>query len=688
MQSTASTRRFRPALLAATLALALAHGRAEAQWSSTTYQPSQPVYQNARLIVHENGLGIQAFSPSAGKWTTVSPPGSTIRSMSDGVLVTEEADGLLRAYSARLNASALQTVTPGPISSFVFTNGETVLVIDNVPSGIPVLRAYSAVLNAWTSVTPPVSYMNTSIGEHVAAASVGTGYYAYSALRGQWAHVSGFLPAQFPTSKGNLVTAELGDFSGPFTRRMAAFSAITGNWSVAPIDISIGGGLQNWGTNVYACLTETGSGTWRFEGYSAHTGQWTVSGMVHSSLLNLTPYAAENLIVVRDADPAHRFEAFGARNTAWVALTGPNLDFAPAFGGVNSDYALVANSATGEVHGISALRPGPWSTLSPGSGATGDTTARHFGIVSRSSPAPTYWAYLPALGAWSAPLAVNAGSVLALGDSVANVYAKNIDATHARFYGLGARLGQWVAGPLVDQASNYVTMAAGSLVLNYADSGPEKGKSPIFDGRSNTWGPTFTSSLPVVLGSAAGSQALIWLGGQVPSAYSARRGSWSSPSGSAGLTFLAPALGKESFWYADASNNLWAFSALDDGQVWFDWPDGIDFTAPGPTSGATPTVGYSIRGKPGVDLAFCYASFGFVNGVPLSGIGGLLYLDPSTILSVGSFGLVDADGMLEKQIPLAGALPAPLTVWLQPVLIDTVLLQARFGGRAEQAVLY
>jgi hypothetical protein len=685
MQSTACTRS-RRALLAAALALTLAAGRAEAQWSSTTYQPSQPVVQTARLIVHDNGLGIQAFSPSAGKWTTVSPPGSTLRSQSDGVLVTEEADGLLRAYSARLNASALQAVTPGALGAFVFTKGETALVIDNAPTGIAVLRAYSAVLNAWTSVVPPMAYTSGSVGERVAAVVVGTGYYGYSALRGQWAHVSGAGPAQFATSQGNLITAELTDFSGPFTRRMAAFSAITGNWSVAPIDISIGGGLQNWGTNVYVYLSG-GPGAWRFVGYSAHTGQWTPSSMLHGTL-SVEPRVGENLIVVRDIDAAHRFEAFGARNTAWAALTGPNLDFAPPFGGVNSDYALVANSATGEVHAISALRPSPWNTLSPGAGAVGDTTARHLGVVARSSPAPTYWAYLPGLDAWSAPLNVNLGSVLTLGDSVANVYAKNVDATHNRCYGLGARPGPWVAGPLVDQASGTISVAAGSLVLNYADSGPDKGKSPIFDGRSNTWGATFTSSLPVVLGSAAGSQALLWLGGQVPSAYSARRGSWSSPSGSAGLTTLGPALGKESFWYADAANKLWAFSALDDGQVWFDWPDGSDFTVPGPTSGAVPTVGYSMRGKPGVDLAFCYASFGFVNGLAVAGVGGLLYLDPLTIVPVGSFGLVDADGMLEKQIPLAGALPSPVTVWLQPVLIDTVLLQARFGGRAEQAVLY
>jgi hypothetical protein len=268
------------------------------------------------------------------------------------------------------------------------------------------------------------------------------------------------------------------------------------------------------------------------------------------------------------------------------------------------------------------------------------------------------------------------------------VYAKDVDATHARFYGLGARVGQWVAGPLVDSASNFISVAAGSLVLNYADSGADKGKAPIFDGRSNTWGPTFASPLSVVLGSAAGTQALLWLGGQVPSAYSARRGSWSSPSGSAGLSFLGASLGKESFWYADAANKLWAHSSLDDGQVWFDWPDGVDFHAPGPTTGAAPTLGYSIRGNPGVDLAFCYVSFGFVNGVAIGGVGGLLYLDPATILPVGSFGLVDADGMLEKQIPLAGAITAPLQAWMQPVLIDTVLLQARFGGRAEQAVLF
>jgi hypothetical protein len=60
--------------LAATLLLPAA---AAAQWSSTPYQSSQPVTQTNRLIVHENALGIQAFSPSAARWTTVSPPRTT-----------------------------------------------------------------------------------------------------------------------------------------------------------------------------------------------------------------------------------------------------------------------------------------------------------------------------------------------------------------------------------------------------------------------------------------------------------------------------------------------------------------------------------------------------------------------------------------------------------------------------------
>jgi hypothetical protein len=654
-----------------------------AQWSSTTYVAANGYAQTDHMVVHQNASGIQVYSALTQKWRTVSPPGATIRAQHDWVLVTEEAGGVLRGYSALLDRSTAITTAPGGFP-FVFTKGKTALVVDNPPSGVATMRAYSALLNAWSSVTPAVSYQLAYTGEEFAVFQTNNEAWGYSAYHGSWsalAHAPGSV-LQLKTG-AHLATIELDTPPPAFKREIAAYSPWTANWAIAPAELWAGG-WQVWGGSVFACNTRVSPSDYRWMGYSAYTGQWVTSPLAHANLSNVSVKWADNVIVASDADPSARFEAFGARNTTWRSLTGANLDFAPTFAGVNHDYGLVANSATGEVHAISGLRASPWTSVNAGASATFDTSSAHIGIAQSATPSPTYWAFTPIKSTWSAPLVVNPGSTLTLADGVARVLAANVDASNHRFHALAARTGTWVAGPLVPTSETYAMASGSTLVLDYGSTGPAKGKCRVFDERYGAWAPLYTALLSFVNANASGNAALVWFFGQSPIAYSTRRGDWLAPAGAANVA-QTPTLGGDVIAYVDAASKLWAYSAIDAGRAWLDWPNSLDYAVPGAIGSVTPKIGYSVRGTPGVDFALVYAAPSATPGLALPGFGGLLHLDAGSAFSLGSLGLIDADGVREQQYPLAVGFGSPTQFWLQPVLIDTGTLQLRFGGRAEQA---
>lgn len=669
--------------LLASCALALG-SLCAAQWSSTSYTAANGYSQTDHLVVHQNAAGIQVYSALAQQWTTVSPPGATIRAQHDWVVVTEESGGVLRAYSALLNRSATIATAPGGFA-FVFAKGKTAFVVDNAPGGSTTMRAYSALLNTWTSVVPPAPYQLAYTGDEFAVFHTQNEAFGYSAYHGTWtglAHPAGTL-LQLKTGT-QLATIELETPLPAFKREIAAYSPWTASWAIAPAELW-SGGMQVWGGNVFACMKKVSGTDYRWMGYSAFTGQWTSSTLAHSGVTALSAKWGENVIVASDTDTAARFEAFGARNTTWQPLVGANLDFAPSFGGVHHDYGLVANALTNDVHAFSGLRAGGWSALSTGTALTCDTNAAHLALASRATPSPTYWAYSPMLGTWSAPLVVNAGSSVTLGDGVVSVQT-SVDATNSRFHALAARSNTWVASPLVPTSEAYSSLTGSTALLHYVGSGAAKGKCRVFDERTNQWSPLFTSSATFPTALAAGNAALVYWFGSAPSLYSSRRGDWSAPSGVANVG-QTPTISADVVAYVDQAGKLWAGSALDEGHVWLDWPNSLDYQVPG-TVGAVPgTLGYSVRGTPGVELALVYAAPAAQSGFVLPGIGGVLYLDPGTAFSVGSLGLVDADGLREKQYALPGALANPAQFWLQPVLVDSGTLAARFGGRAEQAWL-
>lgn len=654
-----------------------------AQWSATSYVPANGYALSDHMVVHQNASGIQAYSATTQKWRTVSPASAMIRAQHDWVLVTEEAGGVLRAYSALLDRSAAINTTPGGFT-FVFAKGRTAFVVDNPPSGVATMRAYSALLNAWSSVTPLSTYQLAYTGEEFAVFQTNNEAWGYSAYHGTWstlAHPAGSV-LQLKTG-GHLATIELETPLPAFKREIAAYSPWTASWTVAPAEFWPGG-FQVWGASVFACNARFSPSDYRWMGYSAYSGQWVTSPVAHANISNLSVKWADNVIVASDTDPAARFEAFGARNATWRLLSGANLDFAPVFAGVNRDYGLVANSATGEVHAISGLRSSPWTSLNVGAGASFDTSSAHLGIAQRTSPTPTYWAFTPIKSTWSAPLVVNPGSTLTVADGAAVALAANVDASNHRFHALAARTGTWVAGPLVPIAESYASASASTFVLEYGITGPALGKCRVFDERYGLWAPLYTSPLSIVNANASGNAALVWFFGQAPTAYSSRRGDWVAPSGAANVA-QTPTLGSDVIAYVDSTNQLWAYSALDAGHAWLDWPNSLDYAVPGTVGSVTPKIGYSVRGAPGVDFALVYAAPSATAGLALPGFGGLLHLDPGSAFSLGSLGLIDADGVREQQYPLAVGFASPVQFWLQPVLIHTGTLQIRFGGRAEQA---
>ncbi|TAJ16772.1 MAG: hypothetical protein EPO68_10500, partial [Planctomycetota bacterium] len=253
----------RSAFLVAPLTVACLAPAAFPQWSSTSYTAANGYAQTDHLVAHQNAAGIQVYSALAQQWTTVSPPGSTIRAQHDWVLVTEEAGGVLRAYSALLNQSAPITTAPGGFP-FVFTKGKTAFVVDNAPSGTTVMRAYSAMLNAWTSVTPSAQYQIAYTGEEYAVFHTLNEAWGYSAYHGAWSnlvHASGSL-LQLKTGS-NLATIELDTQLPTFKREIAAYSPVTASWSVAPQELWPGG-WQIWGGNVFACNTRVSPTDYRW----------------------------------------------------------------------------------------------------------------------------------------------------------------------------------------------------------------------------------------------------------------------------------------------------------------------------------------------------------------------------------------------------------------------------------------
>lgn len=651
-----------------------------AQWSSTTYLAANGYAQTEHMVVHQNASGIQVYSAVSQKWRTVSPPSATIRSLHDWVLVTEEAGGVLRFYSALLDRSSTLNTDPGV--TFVFTKGKTALVVEIPTVGAPSMRAYSALLGSYKGVNS--SYQLAYVGEEFVVFHTNNQAWGYSAYYGTWTSLSHPAGSMLQLKTGaDLATIELETALPAFKREIAAYSPWTASWAIAPAELWAGG-WQVWGGSVFACNTRVSPSDYRWMGFSAFTGQWVTSTLAHASLAGVSVKWADNVIVASDTDPSARFEAFGARNTTWRSLTGANLDFAPAFAGVNHDYGLVSNSVTGDVHAISGLRASPWTSVNVGAGATFDTSAAHLGIAQNATPSPTYRAFTPIHGTWSAPLAVNPGSTLSVVDGVAQVLAVNVDASNHRFHALAARTGAWVPGPLVPTAESYATASGSTLVLNYGNTGPATGKCRLFDERYGAWAPLYTSPLSFVNANASGNAALVWFFGQAPTAYSTRSGKWIAPVGAANVA-QTPTLGGDVIAYVDATSKLWAYSALDEGHAWLDWPNTLDYAVPGTIGSVTPKIGYSVRGTPGVDFALVYAAPSATPGLALPGFGGLLHLDAGSAFSLGGLGLIDADGVREQQYPLAVGFGSPTQFWLQPVLIDTGTLQLRFGGRAEQA---
>ena len=83
--------------------------RAAAQWDSVPYTGGTVQYQRS-YVLYESAAGIQVFSAMGQTWELLSPPGSVRRGQGETLVVTEEAGGVLRAWSALRNDSDRKSV--------------------------------------------------------------------------------------------------------------------------------------------------------------------------------------------------------------------------------------------------------------------------------------------------------------------------------------------------------------------------------------------------------------------------------------------------------------------------------------------------------------------------------------------------------------------------------------------------
>lgn len=654
-----------------------------AQWASIPRDPLESVRKGANLIAHKNSNGIQAFAALTQQWTTVSPPGSTYLGNGDSYVLTRESPSSLRAWSARTNTSAVLTV--GPSISILHGFGEVVLITDQ--SAVPfVLHAYSAMTNTWTSKVLGPNTVITSAGRFAVGALDGNLYHAFSAYSAQWSTLAVGAPGGNPVANGDIVTADL--FSGGVgVRRIAAYSAVRGQWQLSPL-YSATIGANSAMTNRLALMrAELPNPTqYSHAAFGAATGTWVTSSLVHSTASTVSATVYHNTCLVTDNDPNARCEVFRAGAGTWLTLTGANLGSTT----VHEDFATIRDSATQTLYATSALAGGGWATLT--GGYTCNTPGDHVGLCVATGPL-RYKAYSAATNTFSAnsvpspPL----NAVTGVSSAVSGIVGTG-PYTAAAFSPLS---GDWVPGPAITAFETYSAFTNGALFVTYNNFAPSGYLLHVFDLHRSAWNAPF--QLPPNYTFAVGANnVLAWptTGSGTIYGYSAQRGDWSTLSTAGALMNDgggAPAPFSNVVSFADSNGQLWAFSTMDRLQATQQWPLSREYASsgPGPVGSTLPTLGFAMHGTPATELGFVYAAFAVLpSPVAIPGFSGLLDIDPSNSFLLANLGVFDADGVLETALPMSIPTPGGLQVWLQALTFDLNTAQLGFAGRAAGTALF
>lgn len=654
-----------------------------AQWDSIPRDPIEFVNKGANLITHKNSNGIQAFAALTQQWTTVSPAGSTFLGNGDSYVLTRESPSALRAWSARTNTSAVLTV--GPSISILHGFGEVVLITDQ--SVVPfVLHAYSAMTNTWTSKVLGPNVVITSAGRFAVGALDGNLYHAFSAYSAQWSTLAVGAPGGNPVANGNVVTANL--FSGGVgVRRIAAYSAVRGQWQLSPLYSATIGANAATTNNLALMRAELPNPTqYSYVGFSASTGTWTTAPLVHSTASTVSATVFHNVGMVTDTDPNARCEVFGAGTGTWLSLTGANLGNTT----VHEDFATISDSVTQTLYATSALAGGGWATLT--GGYTCNTLGDHVGLCVATGPV-RHKAYSAATNTFSSstvPLPpLNA--VTGVSSAVLGIVGTG-PCTATAFSPLS---GDWVSGPVITGTETYQAFTSGSLFVTWNNFAPSGYLLHVFDLHRSGWNAPFQLP-PNYTFTVNANHVLAWpsAGSGTIYGYSAQRGNWSTLSTAGALMndgggTLAPFSNVVSF--ADSNGQLWAFSTMDRLQATQQWPLSREYASsgPGPVGSTLPTLGFAMHGTPATELGFVYAAFAVLpSPVAIPGFTGLLDIDPSNAFLLANLGVFDADGVLDVALPMSIPTPGGLQVWLQALTLDLNTAQLGFAGRAAGTALF
>ena len=640
------------------IALTFLSAATSAQWDDIPHVVGSPVLEDGFIVIHENAAGINAFSAAAQKWTTVSPPGSSLLGYGDWTMLTDEpASGSFRGYSARKNSSAT-LLKFNPIMTVV--SDDVILVINSGPGGL-LAHGYSAVYNKWTSValTTIPTPADVAVSRFVIAIRDGDSYHGFAARTQSWDTISVPNRGDIPLADGNTVLVNLMDpISGGGTPRMGAFSGVKGVWSLSPFyDIPAAPLLDH---NVaYVRARSTTPGMFNGSAYSAYDATWVTSPILHFATV-AAETISDNVVRIEDTDPTIRYEAFGSRPAVWATLAG-------SFSSIvhDEDYTIVRGGTNFEIIGFSGVCGGTWLPEPTFSGLPSTPVGTPDHMISLLE-GPRLHTFRPAENIWSPVVITPPGAVITGEDCLTDV----------RSAGLSANAGRWIGsvpGPLLP-AAPFATTSAGSVIAHQQLAGPGTGDIYIFDERCNMWVAPFNPGLVTTL--TAARNLVISSSGLVGSpvhGYSVQRGDWTSP-GPIPTPLLSPPTANENVaWLVDGANRVWAFGSPNVGHVYYAWPNGTEYHVSGAPVGTPagspliPFLGYSIKGTPGTTGAFALISPSKVAAFVFLPFLGMVCIDLTSFTNLGFFGVTDPDCLRERLKKIPNPLPNCLQFWMQPV---------------------
>ncbi|MEZ5980167.1 MAG: hypothetical protein R3F34_18405 [Planctomycetota bacterium] len=638
-----------------------------AAWDKTTYDPAGSLFVEGFLVAQQGVAGVEAFSSSARKWTTVSPPGSSVIGSGDWCLFVREptSPAALTAYSARLNNSA--TLTLAGTAPILFASDDDVAFVVTVDAiGTFTAWAYSAVHGVWVPqpLGVQVGPADFAISRFVVGVRDGDAYHGFSARTGAWTTFFAG-PGAALSADGNTLLA---DFTPTGIATVAAFSGVRGCWAKSP---TVQGGSPVLLDHNVAYVREDTPlpGTYHPCAYSAYEGAWVSSPTMLP--VPVPEILTDNVVQIGGATfAAAPVEAFGAGHATWNPLP-PN--FVPMY--IDEDYSLAFDPISLDMAGFSGLCGGPWV---PEPNVTGGlplpvAPPDHIGGVDTGG---ALHVFRPAKNMWSPPLPKTPADTILVADATLEVRSALTGADRA----IATRWAPWVASGPVGPA----TAGTGSVIMHQTPAGV----IDSFDERCDMWNATLALGAPHTM--TAGRNLVVFVpaagvaAGAVQ-AYSVQRGDLISPGPIPLPLAVGPVAEENVAMLVDATGRLWAYGSVNDGHVFYQWPCGTEYhqsaSAASLATCKPGLFGYGVRANPG---SFSYLLLGTTISCPpvvIPGICNELWMPFATTSIYSPIGFHDADCMVEFKVGVSGLASTCIQPWFQPITLDSVSLMLCFGCR-------